>query len=97
MDMASDFESEDCGFESHRGQKFFFWWYKLCTVQRKDGQTQRPEKCIHIFFSIFYFYFFKINILHNFLLLLDCCNIPYFFTNIGFIMISKTKILEQVV
>ena len=23
MDMASDFESEDCGFESHRGQYFF--------------------------------------------------------------------------
>ena len=23
MDMASDFESEDCGFESHRGQRFF--------------------------------------------------------------------------
>ena len=22
MDMASDFESEDCGFESHRGQTF---------------------------------------------------------------------------
>ena len=26
MDMASDFESEDCGFESHRGHDFSFGW-----------------------------------------------------------------------
>ena len=27
MDMASDFGSEDCGFESRRGQMFFFFYY----------------------------------------------------------------------
>ena len=34
MDMASDFESGSCGFESHRGQNFFFHFYSLHSVIR---------------------------------------------------------------
>ena len=29
MDMASDFESGSCGFESHRGQNFFYLFFIL--------------------------------------------------------------------
>ena len=34
MDKASDFESEDCGFESHRG-RYFLSSYTVCTNRDK--------------------------------------------------------------
>ena len=37
MDKASDFESEDCGFESHRGLQFF---YKSIYFARIDAEVR---------------------------------------------------------
>ena len=54
MDTASDFESEDCGFESHRGRPFnflmrdptFFWynmWTDLVVPSRHTHATWEVE------------------------------------------------------
>ena len=45
MDMASDFGSEDCGFESHRGQSFFVSISTFCASGRADLYS---DESVHI-------------------------------------------------